>query len=51
MADNSDPHADAAPREAPSQGVFIGWLALALLAFAVIWAATGLLAGATHGWQ
>ncbi len=47
MTDSHDDHA----REKPTQGVFIGWLALVLLAFAVIWAATGLLAGLTHGWH
>ncbi len=46
----TDSHDDA-PRETPSQGVFIGWLALVLLVFALAWIGTGLLAGATHGWQ
>jgi hypothetical protein len=38
-------------REKPSQGVFIGWLALCLLVFAVCVAAFGIIAGASHGWQ
>lgn len=32
----------------PSQGTFVGWLALALLAFALLVAATGIIAGLTH---
>ena len=44
-------HIDDHAREKPTQGIFIGWLALALLVFALAWAATGILAGATHGWQ
>jgi hypothetical protein len=46
----TDQH-DEPRRPTPSQGIFVGWLALALLVFAVGWAATGILAGATHGWQ
>lgn len=38
-------------REAPSQANFIGGLALALLTLAVVVAAWGLIAGATHGWS
>jgi len=47
VTDQHDDHA----REKPTQGIFIGWLALALLVFALAFAATGILAGATHGWQ
>ncbi len=50
MADNTDQHADTA-RETPSQGIFIGWLALGLAIFALCWIAFGVIAGATHGWQ
>lgn len=32
----------------PSQGTFIGWLALALLAVALLIAALGIIAGMTH---
>ena len=46
----TDSHHNDSP-ETPSQGIFIGWLALGLLVFAVLVAAFGLLAGATHGWQ
>jgi len=37
-------------RETPSQANFIGYLAMGLLAFAVIIAAFGLIAGASQGW-
>jgi len=47
VTDSHDDHV----RENPSQGVFIGYLALVLLAFAVIVAATGILAGLSHGWH
>ena len=40
-----------APKEAPSQGVFIGRLALGLMIFALLVALVGIGAGATHGWQ
>ena len=29
----------------------LGWLALGLLVFALLWGAVGILAGATHGFQ
>jgi hypothetical protein len=51
MATQTDPHAATETREPPSQAVFIGWLALVLLVFALAWAATGILAGASHGFQ
>ena len=51
MASTPDAHGGSPTREKPSQGIFIGWLALGLLVFAVLVAAFGLLAGATHGWQ
>ena len=44
MADHSD------SPEKPTQGIFIGNLALGLLIFAVVVAAVGLIAGASHGW-
>ena len=47
MADNTE----TTEREKPTQGIFIGWLALVLAIFALAWIATGLIAGATHGWQ
>ena len=51
MADNTDQHADGTVREKPTQGIFIGWLALGLAIFALAWIAFGIIAGATHGWQ
>jgi len=51
MATPTNAPAETEVRETPSQGIFIGWLALGLLVFAVLVAAFGLLAGATHGWQ
>ena len=48
LSTTPDTHADTA-RETPSQGIFIGWLALGLFAFAVLVALVGLLAGLTHG--
>ena len=47
----TDHHDDSAARERPSQGIFIGWLGFGLLIFALCFAAFGLIAGATHGWQ
>jgi hypothetical protein len=35
----------------PTQGIFIGYLGLVLLVFALAWMAFGLYAGASHGWQ
>ncbi|MBI4922208.1 MAG: hypothetical protein HY834_10695 [Devosia nanyangense] len=51
MADHTDAHGSDAGRETPSQGMFIGYLALGLLIFAVLVAAFGLIAGATHGFS
>ncbi len=42
---------DSDVREKPTQAIFIGWLALVLMVFALAWIGTGLIAGATHGWQ
>jgi hypothetical protein len=47
----TDAHDTDTAREKPSQGIFIGWLALGLLILALVVAATGILAGATHGFQ
>ena len=51
MATPTDAHAETAVREKPTQGIFIGWLAFGLFIFALLWAAVGILAGATHGFQ
>ena len=49
MSDHSDVHADGTEREKPTQGVFIGWLALVLIVFALLWLGTGVIIGLTHG--
>ena len=46
----TDSHHTDSP-EQPTQGIFIGWLAIGLLVFAVAVALIGISAGATHGWQ
>jgi hypothetical protein len=51
MATPSNSPAPTEVRETPSQGIFIGRLALVLFIFAVAVAAFGLYAGASHGWQ
>jgi hypothetical protein len=48
LSESPDMHAE---REPPTQGVFIGYLALGLLIFALLVALVGIGAGATHGWQ
>ena len=49
MATSTDTHAEPVNNEKPSQGLFLGSLALALLVFAIAFAATVIIAGATHG--
>jgi hypothetical protein len=44
MAD-PDHHADGTVREKPSQGIFIGWLAVVLIVFALVWLGTGIAIG------
>ena len=34
-------------RETPSQGIFIGWLALVLMVFAILWIGTGVVIALT----
>jgi hypothetical protein len=46
----TDAH-DSGTRETPTQAIFIGWLALALMIFALAVALVGIGAGATHGFQ
>ncbi len=48
MATPTDTHAVTEVREKPTQGIFIGWLALGLLVFALLFAAIGIIAGLTH---
>jgi hypothetical protein len=49
MATPADTHAEPVNNETPSQGIFMGWLALVLLVFAVAVAAFAIIAGASHG--
>jgi len=51
MATPTDTHAEPVNNETPSQGIFVGWLAIALLVFALAFAATVILSAATHGFQ
>jgi hypothetical protein len=44
-------HQLAGNGEEPTQGVFIGWLGIVLAVVAVLVAAIGLIAGASHGFQ
>ncbi|MEQ1769209.1 MAG: hypothetical protein ABL879_05160 [Devosia sp.] len=40
--------ANETERETPSQGIFVGYLAVGLLAFALLIAAWGIITGLTH---
>ena len=51
MATPTNTPAETEVRETPSQGIFIGYLALGLLVVAVLVALFGIVAGASHGWQ
>jgi hypothetical protein len=49
MSDHTNQHADGTVREKPTQGIFIGYLALVLIAVALLWLGTGIIIGLTHG--
>ena len=51
MATPTEVHAEPVNNEKPTQGIFMGYLALALLIFAVAVGAFAIIAGATHGFQ
>ena len=51
MATPTDAHNEPVNNETPSQGIFMGYLALGLLIFALAVAAFGIIAGATHGFS
>lgn len=51
MANPTDARIEPVNNEKPTQGIFMGYVALVLLVFAVLVAAFGLYAGASHGWQ
>ena len=51
MATPTDTHAEPVNTETPSQGIFVGWLALILLIFALGVAVFAIYAGATRGFK
>ena len=51
MATPTDTHAEPVNNETPTQGIFMGYLALGLLFFALIVAGFAIFAGATHGFS
>jgi hypothetical protein len=51
MAAPTEPHAEPVNTETPSQGIFMGWLALGLLILAVLVAAFAIIAGASQGFS
>jgi hypothetical protein len=51
MATPTDTHAEPVNNETPSQGIFMGWLALILGILAIAVAGFAIYAGASHGWQ
>ena len=51
MPTTTDPHAAPVNTETPSQGIFIGWLALGLLVFALLFAAFAIYAGSTYNFS
>ena len=51
MATPTDTHAEPVNTETPSQGIFVGWLALVLLIVALGVALFAIYAGSSHGFQ
>ena len=51
MATPTDTHAEPVNNETPSQGIFMGYLALGLLIFALVVAGFAIYAGASHGFS
>ena len=49
--DSHDPHGDGTMGSKPSQGIFIGWLAVGLLVVMAIFTLAVISAGATHGFK
>ena len=49
MATPTDTHAEPVNNETPSQGIFMGWLALVLMILALGVAGFAIYAGASHG--
>lgn len=51
MATPTDTHAEPVNNDPPTQGVFMGYLALGLMIFALCVAAFAFYAGASHGFN
>ena len=51
MANPTDAHIEPVNNEKPTQGIFMGYVALGLLIFALCVAAFGIFAGASHGFS
>jgi len=51
MAAPTDTHAEPVNNEKPTQGIFMGYLAIVLLVFAVVVAGIAIYAGASHGFS
>ena len=51
MATHTDTHAEPVNNEKPTQGIFMGYLALVLLIVAVLVAAFAVYAGYSHGFN
>ena len=51
MATPTETHAEPVNTETPSQGIFMGYLALGLLVFALAVALFAIYAGSTQGFQ
>jgi hypothetical protein len=49
--DSPDPHGDGTMGSEPSQGIFIGWLAIGLLVLMAVFTAVVIGAGANSGFQ
>jgi hypothetical protein len=51
MAAPTEAHAEPVNNETPSQGIFMGYLALGLMIFAIAVAGFAIIAGASHGFS
>jgi len=49
--DSHDPHGDGTMGSEPTQGIFIGWLAVGLLVVMAIFTLTVISAGANYGFK
>jgi hypothetical protein len=49
--DSHDPHGDGTMGSEPTQGIFIGWLAVGLLVLMAVFTLAVVGAGATHGFS